>query len=58
MWLSFIQMFKIQRMGKSVKKVLKEEYDRLKKVMKNIVNPKKQDAIPSMVLQPVRQKKY
>jgi hypothetical protein len=36
-----------------VKKVLREEYDRLKKAMEKMIKPKKQGS-PQMVLQPVR----
>ncbi len=41
-------------MAKSVKNVLKEEYSRLKKAMEKIINPKKQQRLPQLVLQPVR----
>ena len=42
-------------MGKSVKKALKEEYNRLKKAMEKIVSPKKQQA-HQLIWQPVRTK--
>ncbi len=45
-------------MAKSVKKMLQEEYSRLKKAMEKIIKPKKQEALPQLVLQPVREKKY
>lgn len=45
-------------MAKSFKKTIKEEYNRLKKVLEKIVNPKGQDAYPSLVLQPVKNRKY
>lgn len=45
-------------MSRSVKKVLKEEYNRLKKAMEKMIKPKKQETIPQYVLQPVREKKY
>lgn len=45
-------------MAKSLKKSLKEEYNRLKRVLEKIVNPKKEQAYPSLVLQPVKNRKY
>jgi|CXWL01.1.fsa_nt_gi tRNA A22 N-methylase len=45
-------------MGKSVKKVLREEYNRLKKTMEKIIRPKKEESISELVLQPVHNKKY
>jgi len=45
-------------MSKSVKKMLREEYSRLKRVMEKIIKPKGKDALPQLVLQPVREKKY
>lgn len=45
-------------MAKSFKKALKEEYNRLKKVLDKIVNPKKDQAMPSLVLQPVKNRKF
>lgn len=44
-------------MAKSVKKVLKEEYNRLKKAFEKIVKPGKERPMPSWVLQPVQNKK-
>jgi hypothetical protein len=43
-------------MARSVKKVLQEQYDRLKKVMEKIIKPKKEEPVPQLVLQPVRNK--
>lgn len=39
-----------------VKQALKEEYNRLKKVFKKILSPKK-EALPQLVLQPYRNRK-
>jgi hypothetical protein len=41
-------------MAKSVKKVLREEYTRLKKAMDKLLHPKKDEALSQLVLQPVR----
>lgn len=43
-------------MARSVKKVLQEQYDRLKKVMEKIIKPKKEEPVLQLVLQPVRNK--
>ncbi len=43
-------------MARSVKKVLQEQYDRLKRVMEKIIKPKKEEPVPQLVLQPVRNK--
>ncbi len=43
-------------MAKSVKKVIREEYNRLKRAMEKMMKPKKQGAMPSLILQPVRTK--
>ena len=43
-------------MARSVKKVLQEQYGRLKKVMEKIIKPKKEEPVPQLVLQPVRNK--
>lgn len=43
-------------MAKSVKKVMREEYDRLKKVLEKMIKPRKEQNFPSLVLQPVRNK--
>lgn len=45
-------------MAKSFKKTLKEEYNRLKKVLDKMINPRKEQAFPSLVLQPVKNRKY
>ncbi len=43
----------------SAKKVLKDEYDRLKKVFEKILGPKnKEQQRPQLILQPYRTKKY
>jgi hypothetical protein len=44
-------------MSDTAKKILKEEYNRLKKVFKKILNPKEEQVMPQLVLQPVRNKK-
>jgi hypothetical protein len=43
-------------MAKSVKKVMKEEFDRLKNVLERLIKPKKEKNYPSLILQPVRNK--
>lgn len=43
-------------MAKTVKKVLQEEYSRLKKVVEKLIKPKKELAAPQLILQPVRNK--
>jgi hypothetical protein len=45
-------------MAKTVKKVLQEEYRRLKNAMEKLIKPKNQEAVPQLILQPVRDKKY
>ena len=45
-------------MKKSAQKILREEYNRLKKVIEKIINPKQEPSTPQLMLQPVRQKKY
>ncbi|MCX6317464.1 MAG: hypothetical protein NTW29_09255 [Bacteroidetes bacterium] len=45
-------------MAKSFKKALKEEYQRLKKAFDKMVNPKKDQAMPSLVLQPVKNRRF
>jgi hypothetical protein len=40
------------------KKMLREEYERLKKVFKKLLQPGNQQSMPQLVLQPVRNKKY
>ena len=45
-------------MPQSLKKILHKEYHRLKKLMEKIKNNKKQQALPQLVLQPVRNNKY
>lgn len=44
-------------MAKSLKKMLQEEYSSLKKAMEKIIKPKKKEALPQLVLQPVHEKK-
>ena len=45
-------------MANSLKKTLKEGYSRLKKVLKKVIAPKKEQALPSLVLQPVKNRNY
>ncbi len=45
-------------MGQNVKKVMQEEYNRLKKVMEKLIKPKKDQRLPSLILAPVKNKKY
>lgn len=45
-------------MSQTLKKVLREEYTRLKNAMEKMIRPNKQEAMPQLVLQPVRDKKY
>lgn len=56
-WLKLIHPLKKNSMRKSVKKLVREEYNRLKKVIEKIVDQKKEEALSQLVLQPVRQKK-
>jgi hypothetical protein len=44
-------------MSKQLKKVLQQEYKRLKKVLEQFANNGKKNK-PALVLQPVRNKKY
>ncbi|MGQ0737707.1 MAG: hypothetical protein ACT4OJ_01485 [Bacteroidota bacterium] len=41
-------------MTKTAKKILKEEYNRLKKAFEKILKPGRGQALPQLVLQPVR----
>jgi hypothetical protein len=41
----------------TVKKSIKEEYNRLKKTFEKIIRPKKDQPLPQLVLQPYRNKK-
>jgi hypothetical protein len=41
-------------MAHSTKKILREEYDRLKKAFEKIIRPKRQPVQPQLVLQPIR----
>ena len=43
-------------MANKVKKVLQEEYTRLKKAFDNLIKAKKEQASPRLMLQPVRSK--
>jgi hypothetical protein len=45
-------------MKKSAQKILREEYNRLKKVIEKIISPKQVPSTPQLLLQPVRHKKY
>jgi len=40
----------------NTKKILKEQYNRLKKAFEKIIRPGKQQSLPQLVLQPVRNK--
>ncbi len=42
----------------SAKKILKEEYNRLKKTFEKILSPKNKEQRPQLVVQPYRTKKY
>ena len=41
-------------MANSTKKILKQEYDRLKKVFQKLAKPQQQQSQPQLVLQPIR----
>lgn len=43
-------------MANTVKKVLHEEYSRLKKAFDKLIRPKKVKTAPQLVLQPIRTK--
>jgi hypothetical protein len=45
-------------MSDTAKKILKQEYERLKKAVKKIASPYKREQQPQLVLQPYRTKKY
>lgn len=45
-------------MSSNNKNQLKEQYSRLKKALKKILNPERTEQLPQLVLQPVRNKKY
>ena len=45
-------------MANNTRKVLQEGYSRLKRLLKKIINPNKEQAMPQLVLQPVRNEKY
>ncbi len=45
-------------MAKSIKKTLKEEYDKLKKSWDNLINSKNQEKTAQLILQPIKTKKY
>jgi hypothetical protein len=41
-------------MANNTNKVMKEGYDRLKKILEKIINPKKEQPQSQLVLQPIR----
>ena len=41
----------------TVKKTLKEEYNRIKKSFEKMIRPKKREPLPQLALQPYRNKK-
>ncbi len=41
----------------TVKKTLKEEYNRIKKTFEKMIRPKKEQSLPQLALQPCRNKK-
>lgn len=45
-------------MSKTTQRILREEYNRLKKAFEKILKPKNEKALPQLVLQPIRNKKY
>lgn len=45
-------------MPDTAKKILKQEYEKLKKVFENITKSHKKEQQPQLVLQPYRTKKY
>ncbi|MBS1760222.1 MAG: hypothetical protein JST23_08885 [Bacteroidetes bacterium] len=45
-------------MSKTAKKILKEEYTRLKNALKKMLKPERKEPMPQLVLQPVRNKTY
>ena len=45
-------------MANSTKKILQQEYNRLKKIFEKITSPQKKQFAPQLVLQPVSNKKY
>jgi hypothetical protein len=45
-------------MARNTRKVLQEGYSRLKKLLEKTMNPKKEQAMPQLALQPIKNKKY
>jgi hypothetical protein len=45
-------------MANTTKKILREGYNRLKKTLERISKPNKDQALPQLALQPIRNKKY
>lgn len=45
-------------MAGSLKKVIKEEYSRIKKSLENMLRSSQKKQQPQLVLQPIRPKKY
>jgi hypothetical protein len=41
-------------MSNAANKILKKEYERLKNVLKKILNPKRKNPVPQLVLQPLQ----
>ena len=42
----------------TTKKLLKQEYDRLKRAVEKMMKPVKKEPQPQYLLQPIREKKY
>jgi hypothetical protein len=45
-------------MANSLKKTIREGYNRLKKVIEKAITPKKEHAMPSLILEPVKNRQY
>ena len=45
-------------MSKTAKQIIREEYNRLKKVFEKLVRPEKDQNPPQLVLQPERKKRF
>jgi hypothetical protein len=45
-------------MSNTAKKILKQEYERLKNALRKILKPERKDPVPQLVLQPLRNRDF
>jgi len=45
-------------MSNTAKKILREEYNRLKNALKKILKPERREPVPHLVLQPLRNRNF